>query len=271
MPGGCGVKTVFLWSVCLALSLGTAQLSADGVFDQYRDLMGDDNPAVFVIDEGEELWFTAQGPHSATLEACDLGLGSGVTAGTYVRFPRYFADTDEVMDIEARLVHCMTTIQGRDLESVTAKPYSLRGDLGTEIEALVTWLAAESEGATIAPEQTHPAEREMYALGEEIFFYRAGPHDFSCATCHEQSEMRIRLQSLPDLTSHAGAADAWGSWPAYRISQGLVRTMGWRMRDCFRQQRWPELQMGSTTSIALQTYMAVNAAGGVMTAPGLKR
>ena len=204
------MKTVFLWSGCLALLFGTAQLSADGVFDQYRDLMGDDNPAVFVIDEGEELWFTAQGPNSATLEACDLGLGSGVTAGTYVRFPRYFADTDEVMDIEARLVHCMTTIQGRDLASITAKPYSLRGDLGTEIEALVTWLAAESEGATIAPEQTHPAEREMYALGEEIFFYRAGPHDFSCATCHEQSEMRIRLQSLPDLTSHTGAADAWG-------------------------------------------------------------
>ena len=133
------MKTVFLWSVSLALSLGTAQLSADGVFDQYRDLMGDDNPAVFVIDEGEELWLTAQGPHSATLEACDLGLGSGVTAGTYVRFPRYFADTDEVMDIEARLVHCMTTIQGRDLESVTAKPYSLRGGLGAEIEALVRW------------------------------------------------------------------------------------------------------------------------------------
>ena len=265
------MKTVFLWSVCLALSLGAARVPADGVFDQYRDPKGHNNPAVVVIDEGEELWFTAQGPKSATLEACDLGLGSGVTAGAYVRFPRYFADTNEVMDVEARLVHCMTTIQGRDLESVTAKPYSLRGDLGTEIEALVTWLAAESEGETIAPEQTHPAEREMYVLGEEIFFYRAGPHDFSCATCHEQSEMRIRLQSLPDLTSHAGAANAWGSWPAYRISQGLVRTMGWRMRDCFRQQRWPELQMGSTTSIALQTYMAVNAAGGVMSAPGLKR
>jgi sulfur-oxidizing protein SoxA len=50
-----------------------------------------------------------------------------------------------------------------------------------------------------------------------------------------------------------------------------VRTMGWRLRDCFRQQRWPELQMGSEASIALQTYMAVNAAGGTMTAPGLKR
>ncbi len=113
-----------------AVRLAQRSCAADGVFDQYRDLMGDDNPAVFVIDEGEELWFTAQGPKSATLEACDLGLGSGVTAGTYVRFPRYFADTDEVMDIEARLVHCMTTIQGRDLDVDHCEALLLAGRSG---------------------------------------------------------------------------------------------------------------------------------------------
>ena len=127
------------------------------------------------------------------------------------------------MDLESRLVHCMTTIQGRDLETVTAKPYSLRGDFGTEIEALVTWLAAESEGATIAPEQNHAAERAMYTLGEEIFFYRAGPHDFSCATCHEQSEMRIRLQALPDLTSHTGAAEAWAQFARIERQHGVLQ------------------------------------------------
>ena len=47
--------------------------------------------------------------------------------------------------------------------------------------------------------------------------------------------------------------------------------MGWRMRDCFRQQRMPELIMGSEASVALQTYLAVNAAGAAMAAPGLKR
>ena len=246
-------------------------LSDDGIFDEYRDLMGDDNPAIFVIDEGEALWFEPQGPLSASLEGCDLGLGPGVTAGAYARFPRYFEDTDTVMDIESRLLYCMQQLQGRDRDTLLAKPYSLRGDMGTELEALVTWLAAESEGAVIAPEQVHPAERAMYALGEEVFFYRAGPHDFSCATCHEQSDMRIRLQALPNLTEHQGAAEASGSWPAYRISEGLVRTMGWRLQDCFRQQRWPGLKLGSEVSVALQTYMAVNAAGGVMTAPGLKR
>ena len=246
-------------------------LADEGIFDQYRDLMGDDNPAIFVIEEGEEFWVQSQGPSAATLEACDLGLGTGVTRGAYAQFPRYFADTDRVMDIETRLLYCMETLQGRDREVIAAKPYSLRGDFGTELEALVTWLAAESEGMTIAPELAHPKERAMYAMGEEIFFYRAGPHDFSCATCHEQSNKRIRLQQLPNLTEHTEVAEAYGSWPAYRMSQGLVRTMGWRLQDCFRQQRWPGLIFGSEVSIALQTYMAVNATGGIMTAPGLKR
>ena len=110
------------WAPLLALFLSAQVAGDDGVFDEYRDLMGDDNPAVFVIDEGEEFWFMPQGPQSASLESCDLGLGPGVTAGAYVKFPRYFEDTATVMDLEARILHCMATIQGRDVEAIKAKP-----------------------------------------------------------------------------------------------------------------------------------------------------
>ena len=256
----------------LASSLAAVALSDDGgIFDEYREMMADDNPAIFVIDEGEEYWFTPAGPKEATLEQCDLGLGAGVVEGAYAQFPRYFEDTDRVMDLEGRLEHCMIELQGRTSAEVQAKPYSLRGDLGTEMEALVAWIADQSNGLTIAPRQEHPQERAMYALGEKLFYYRAGPHDFSCATCHGQSDVRIRLQALAALASHEGAAEAYASWPAYRISEGVVRTMGWRMRDCYRQQRMPELIMGSEASVALQTFLAVNAAGAEMAAPGLKR
>ena len=75
---GAAVKRHHFSFTLFAAWLSSVPLAADdGVFDQYRDLMGDDNPAVFVIDEGEELWFRPQGPESATLEACDLGLGPG--------------------------------------------------------------------------------------------------------------------------------------------------------------------------------------------------
>lgn len=265
-----GSLTSFLF-IFMAFWSGVILSETEGVFDEYRELLGDDNPAIFVIYDGEEIWFAPGGPKSVSLERCDLGLGPGIVEGAYAQLPRYFADVDRVQDIEARLEYCMVNLQGRTQDSIHARPYSLRGDLGTELEALVAWIADQSNGLDIAPRQAHAKERASYSLGETLFYYRAGPHDFSCATCHEQTGRRIRLQALPNLTTHEGAGAAFGSWPAYRISQGIVRTMGWRMRDCLRQQRMPELIMGSEASIALQTYLAVNGAGAPMAAPGLKR
>jgi len=260
-------------SALFGLLIAAAPSSGEdaGIFDEYRAMFGDDNPAIFVIDEGEEYWLEPQGPKNTSLEDCDLGLGPGVVEGAYARLPRYFADVDKVMDVEARLIFCMGELQGRPSAEIEGYPYSMRGDLGTEIEALVAWLADQSSGMPIAPGQEHVKEREFFNLGEQLFYYRAGPHDFSCATCHGQQDKRIRLQSLPDLTSHEGAAASYSAWPAYRISEGVVRTMGWRMRDCFRQQRFPLLGVGSDVTVALQTYLAVTAAGAPMMAPGLKR
>jgi sulfur-oxidizing protein SoxA len=117
----------------------------------------------------------------------------------------------------------------------------------------------------------HPKEREAYEIGRKIFYFRGGPHDFACATCHGADDQRIRLQDLPNLTRTADAQKAYGSWPAYRVSQGEVRSFQWRLFDCFRQQRFPELEFTSPASIALTMFLARNANGGVFDAPSIKR
>ena len=117
----------------------------------------------------------------------------------------------------------------------------------------------------------HPKEREAYALGERIFYYRGGTHDFACTSCHGNADKRIRLQDLPNLTNPVDARKAYTTWPAYRVSQGEVRSMQWRLNDCFRQQRFPELEFVSPASIALTVYLAKNAEGGVFDAPAIKR
>lgn len=268
-----GLKTLgYALGLSLGLSLGPVITRADDdPFAEYRAMMGDDNPAIFVSEEGADLWESPQGPKQASLEQCDLGLGPGVVAGAYAQLPRFFTDTNQVMDLEARLFYCMETLQGRDPDEIRRKPYSSTGDMGTEIEALATFIAEQSEGMAMAVPQNHALEQAAYQRGEQLFYYRAGPHDFACATCHRQTGKRIRLQSLPNLTTAEGAGAAYTTWPAYRISQGLVRTMGWRMQSCGRQQRLPQLQAGSEAVIALQTYMAVNAADADMAAPSLKR
>lgn len=262
------------WGLALLGSVSALPLLAQdeaNIFAQYREMFGDDNPAELVEMQGEELWKTARGPNKVSLEQCDLGLGAGKVAGAYAALPRYFKDTDQVMDLESRLVHCMMKLQGFKAETITAKPYSDQGQPQTDIEALTAWIAGQSRGVAVAVPQSHAKEKQAYALGQQLFNYRAGPYDFSCATCHSQSDKRIRLQALPNLTDPQRAGAAFTTWPAYRISQGTVRTMEWRMADCARQQRLPSLQFGSDASIALITYMGVQSKGEPMAAPGLKR
>jgi sulfur-oxidizing protein SoxA len=82
---------------------------------------------------------------------------------------------------------------------------------------------------------------------------------------------RIRLQDLPNLTKPEDARKAYTTWPAYRVSQGELRSMQWRLNDCFRQQRFPELEFVSPASIALTMFLAKNANGGTFNAPAIKR
>ena len=130
---------------------------------------------------------------------------------------------------------------------------------------------AESRGMTIAPPMSHPKERLAYQAGERLFYYRAGPYDFGCVTCHGDEGKRIRLQSLPKMDNAKDAQRAFGTWPAYRVSEGELRSMQWRMWECIRQMRFPELEFASDASIALIMFLAKRAEGGTFDAPAIKR
>jgi sulfur-oxidizing protein SoxA len=237
---------------------------------KYRAALQDGNPAELWEARGEALWKQPRGPKNASLERCDLGLGPGVVKGAYAQLPRYFADADRVQDLETRLVWCMVTLQG--VAEADAKKGPFGGpDRKSDMEALVAFVTSESRGVKMNVELAHPKEREAYALGEKMFYFRGGTHDFACATCHAEDSKRIRLQDLPNLTTTQGAQKAYTTWPAYRVSQGELRSFQWRLNDCFRQQRFPELVFTSDASIALTTFLARNANGAAFDAPAIKR
>lgn len=262
-----GLLTAALLAPAAAL---TQQGSAVDEIARYRELLQDGNPADLWEARGEALWKQSGGLRHVSLERCDLGKGPGVVKGAYTELPRYFADAGRVMDLETRIVHCMVNLQGISQADATRRPYG-SGEKRSDIEALTAWITSESRGYKMNVALNHTQEKEAYRMGEKIFFYRGGPHDFSCATCHSESGKRIRLQELPNLTDPKDAQRAYTTWPAYRVSQGELRTMQWRLYDCFRQQRFPELQFTSEVSIALTTYLAKKADGGVFEAPTLKR
>jgi sulfur-oxidizing protein SoxA len=239
-------------------------------FEKFRNIMEEASPAELFEAKGEELWKARRGPKKASLEKCDLGLGPGVLKGAYVRLPRYFADAGQMMDAERRIVYCMVTLQGFSEKDLAKKPFSQGAHVPDPV-ALVTYVAAQSRGMKIAVPQKHAKEREAFNVGREIFNYRAGAWDFSCASCHGEDGKRIRTQDLPNLSSKQGAIAAFQGWPGYRMTGGLMHTLQWRMNDCFRQQRFPEPGYASQTIANLLTYMGVNANGHVYKGPGIKR
>lgn len=265
------ISNAALTAGVLALLSGpvAAQSPADD-FQKFRNIMEEDNPAELFEAKGEAYWKTKAGPKNASLEACDLGLGAGVVKGAYVQMPRYFSDVDQVMDAERRVVHCMVTLQGLNYEDVVKQPFSNAKGTPDHV-SVVTYVAAQSKDMPIAIPQSHPKEKEMYALGKEVFNYRAGPYDFACATCHGADGKRIRMQDLPNLTKPEGAAKAIIGWPGYRMTGGFMLTSQWRMNDCFRQQRFPEPKYLSDTITAILSYQGVNAQGQMYRGPGIKR
>lgn len=257
--------------VALAAAGAGAQDKTIEDIERYRQMLRDGNPAELLVVRGEDLWKTKRGPKNASLEQCDLGLGPGVVKGAYARLPRYFADADQVMDFEARLVHCMVTQQGFDRAAVTRNPFSGVGERATDIESITAYVVEQSRGMPIAVSQSHPKEKASFERGKHLFYMRAGPYDFACATCHGADNQRMRLQDLPNFDKPEPAQRAFATWPAYRVSQGALRTMQWRLNDCFRQQRWPEAIYISQATIDLITFLGVRAAGGKMDAPAIKR
>ncbi len=254
---------------CLLPLVAQAQKSAADGIAEYRKMLEDGNPAELFEMKGEELWKQARGPKKATLERCDLGLGPGVVKGAWVQLPRYFADTGRVQDVESRLVSCMATLQGFNEAELGKTPFG-RGEMAN-ITALATWIASQSRGQRFALPQGHVEEKRFYELGKRAFFFRGGPMDFSCASCHGEDGKRIRLQDLPNLTKNPGDGIGFAAWPAYRVSNGQMWSMQLRLNDCYRQQRFPYPGFGSDLTIALGVYMGVNARGAESIAPAIKR
>jgi sulfur-oxidizing protein SoxA len=226
-----------------------------------------DNPAYWVAEEGEELFSTPRGPNNVSLEGCDFGKGPGVLEGAYVELPRYFEDTGKVMDLETRLVHCMTKLQGFAKDDPAVKK---RHGSGSDMMKLQTYIAMQSNGMAWNPPMDHPMEKAMRDAGEVMFYRQSGPMDFSCQACHSETGKRIRASVLPNVYEPEEWTKAI-SWPAERAGHQNVRSTQHRLRGCLWQMRHPGIKAGSEASIALISFWTDAARGQPAILPDMKR
>jgi sulfur-oxidizing protein SoxA len=251
-------------------SAGAQSNPADGLAVG-RQMLAEDNPGDLWVERGKALYYQKRGPRNASLEQCDLGLGPGIVKGAFAQLPRYFADTGKVQDLESRLATCMVEMQGLRQEDIVRTRFSTL-DRDSDMEALVSYIGAQSNGIRMNVRLDSAGERAMYKAGEYLFYRRTGPLDFACATCHSESGKRIRLQDLPNMTDAKEMQTTVATgWPAYRGTHSTVRTMQHRLYDCGWQMRLPDLGYASDLSIALTMYLNYSANDGLISLPGVRR
>jgi L-cysteine S-thiosulfotransferase len=262
---------VALAAVCLAVWAAQAQGQASDPLGVGRRMLVEDNPGDLWIDKGHKLFYEKRGPKNASLERCDFGLGPGKLDGATAQLPRYFPDTGKVQDLESRLLTCMVELQGFKREDIVKKAISPARSDGSDVETLAIYIGSRSNGMKVNVRLDHPKEREMFKAGEYLFHRRAGQTDFACVQCHGEANKRIRLQDLWNINDSKEIQEVASTWPAYRGAHYTVRTMQWRLYDCFWQMRLPDLDYGSDVSIALSTYLQHRGNGAVIRVPGFKR
>jgi sulfur-oxidizing protein SoxA len=259
----------------LALSCAsTVALAQAGNADSLevgRQMLAEDNPGELWIDQGRDLFYAKRGPRQTSLEQCDFGLGAGKLDGAITKLPRYFFDTGKVQDLESRLLTCMVDLQGFTREDLVKRAISPAGSNGSDIEALALFITSRSNGMRMDVTLSHQKEYEMYKAGEYLFHRRSGQTDFACVQCHGEPNKRIRLQDLVNMTDKKQIQGVVSTWPGYRGMHFVVRTLQWRLYDCFWQMRLPELLYTSDVSIALSTYLNFQGNGAVIKVPGFKR
>jgi sulfur-oxidizing protein SoxA len=236
-----------------------------------RQMLAEDNPGELWIERGKTLFHQKRGPRNVSLEQCDFGLGAGKLDGATTQLPRYFPDTDKVQDLESRLLTCMVQLQWFDRDDIVKRAISPAGSNGSDVEALALYITSRSNGMKMNVSLGHQKEYDAFKAGEYLFYRRSGQTDFACVQCHGDANKRIRLQDLIQMTDKKGVQEVVSTWPAYRGAHFVVRTMQWRLYDCFWQMRLPELKYASDTSIALITYLHYQGNGAVIGVPGFKR
>ena len=164
--------------------------------------------------------------------------------GAFVELPRYFADTSRCRTWSRAWSPAWHTLQGFNAAEIAKTPFG-RGEQANVDRA------GHLRGRGVARHALQPAagarrrSGACYEIGKRVFFFRGGPYDFSCASCHGEDGKRIRLQDLPNLTKNPGDGVGFAAWPAYRVSNGQMWGMQLRLNDCYRQQRFPYPGFGS--------------------------
>jgi sulfur-oxidizing protein SoxA len=205
-----------------------------------RDVQDDDfeNPAMLVVDHGEELWETVDGSSGKSLSQVFEGCAEvplGVVGSVY---PRFNNAAGKVISLEQVINMCRETAMG-------AKPYKWES---RDMLGITAYIRMQSRGSRVNVAVDGKASA-AFERGKKLYYQRVGQLDMSCAHCHEDNYGNyIRA----DMLSQGNI----NGFPTYRLKWNGVGSTHRRFRGCMKNIRAKPLPYGHEDYVALELYTA---------------
>ncbi|MHA6267670.1 sulfur oxidation c-type cytochrome SoxA [Aliiroseovarius sp. CAU 1755] len=220
--------------------------------DQTQTMQMDDfdNPGMLGVENGIEIWSTADGTEGKSCADCH-GAPEDM-AGVKAVYPKWNDEAQEVRTLQMQVNDCRENRMG-------AEPWGYDKAPAIDTEAL---LASVSRGMPVNVAIDGPAQA-TWEQGKELYYTRFGQLDLSCANCHEQNYGNmIRADHL--------SQGQINGFPTYRLKNTKLNGIHSRFKGCIRDTRAETFSPGSDEFVALELYVASRGNGLSVEGPSVR-
>lgn len=220
--------------------------------DQTQTMQMDDfdNPGMLGVENGIEIWSTADGTEGKSCADCH-GAPEDM-AGVKAVYPKWNDEAQEVRTLQMQVNDCRENRMG-------AEPWGYDKAPAIDTEAL---LASVSRGMPVNVAIDGPAQA-TWEQGKELYYTRFGQLDLSCANCHEQNYGNmIRADHL--------SQGQINGFPTYRLKNTKLNGVHSRFKGCIRDTRAETFSPGSDEFVALELYVASRGNGLSVEGPSVR-
>jgi sulfur-oxidizing protein SoxA len=220
-----------------------------------RKLQDDDfsNPASLWLEQGAELWQTADGAAGTSCAECH-GDAEDAMKGIGATYPKYHEASGKVINLEQRINLCRS-------EHMQAEPWPWESP---ELLAMTAYVKHQSRGMPVDVSIDGPAA-PFFEAGEALYYQPRGVMDMACRHCHnDHYGQHLRTNLLTQGQSNG--------FPMYRLfAQGMMSLHGFVGGVCYPRVRAAAAELGSDDLVNLELYLAWRGGGLPVETPAVRQ
>ena len=218
-----------------------------------RAMQDDDiaNPAMIMVDVGEELWGKVDGEAGKACASCHNDATESMK-GVAASYPKLDKKLGKLQAISHRVNTCRT-------ERMKAKAWKWES---TQMLGMTSYIRYQSRDMPMTV-KVDGEYAPFFEKGKEFYYQRRGLLDMACSHCHEDNAgVMIRANLLSEGQSNG--------FPTYRLKWQKVGSLHRRFRGCNSNIRAQPYARGSEEYTNLELYVAWRGRGLPIEAPSVR-